>query len=417
MQQSPTLVFYMIVAAVFLFIIWLGYRLLSKWHPFYSKRSVKYVYWLVSLVAFSAIPLSRYIRPVEGNFGLLFYSITYGAYSWLTGLLVLLLVMFVLYMVRLIFHRATKKQQAELSETTQVEGSGISRRDFLQGVAIAAPLTSWAISTGGVVWGDQYMKTNRHSLAYNNLPDQLAGFKIAQLSDTHIGPFFGIDKLDAVLATIAKEQPNMLVITGDMIDDLALLPATMERLNRFAPTLSHGVYYCWGNHEYFRDINRIREAWKTSPVTVLENANIQIADGERPFYLLGVDYPWTNKKEDQQAVRRRFVSSALSGVPDNAFCLLIAHHPDFLANSFEHNIELTLAGHTHGGQVALFGKSLLPIQYKYMRGFYSHNNSRGYVNVGAGHWMPFRLGCPKEVTFFTLNPSSEQLSVGMWPNR
>lgn len=82
-------------------------------------------------------------------------------------------------------------------------------------------------------------------------------------------------------------------------------------------------------------------------------------------------------------------TASRASIPEQAFCL----------------ISLTLSGHTHGGQVALFGHSLLPIQYQYRRGLYQRQSCYGYVSTGTGQWLPFRLGCPAEVAFFTLLPA------------
>lgn len=410
MQHSPSSFFYLVVAGVFLLITWLGYRLLTRWHPVYSSRIVKYSYWLISAGALLTMAASRSLRPADGYMGFFMQALIYAVYTWVISLLVLLPVMFALYCIRFVLRKFRNKQEDAEPEIEEGK-SQISRRDFLRGVTAAAPLASLAISSGGVFVGDNYIAKQHHALSFANLPEQMANYKIAQISDTHIGPFFSMEKLDRVLTMVAQEKPDLLVITGDLIDDLNLLTPTMERINRFFSTIPQGIYYCWGNHEYFRNIEAIREAWKHSPVYVLENNSRKVLDGERPFYLLGVDYPWADKKEDQQTKRRGFINRALSGVPDEAFRLLIAHHPDFFDNSFENNIPLTLAGHTHGGQVALFGKSLLPVQYKYMRGLYRQNGNYGYVSVGTGHWMPFRIGCPAEVTFFTLKPSFPGLSA------
>ena len=395
MQHSPSLTFYLIVTAVMLFIMWLGYRLLCRWHPFYSSGRIRFIYWGLSLASLAFIPVIRYMQPARESMNMTMQAITYGVYSWLVGLVVLLLVMAGLYIVRFI------GKAAALSGPS-TGGPKMNRRDFLGAAVAAAPTAAWAVSGGGIIIGDYYIKANRQTLSYPHLPAELEGYTIAQLSDAHIGTFFGMDKLDRVLTMVEKEKPDLFVLTGDIFDDLNLLPESMERLNRFAVTVPQGTYFCWGNHEYFRNISVIREAFKTSPITVLANSSVKLTGGERPLYLLGVDYPWAKQKTDQQAMRDSSLNAALAGVPDKAFRVLLAHHPDFLDNGFAHQIDLTLSGHTHGGQVALFGRSLLPIQYKYMRGLYQQGGSYGYVNVGAGHWLPFRLGCAAEVNFVTL---------------
>jgi len=91
-----------------------------------------------------------------------------------------------------------------------------------------------------------------------------------------------------------------------------------------------------------------------------------------------------------------------AAAPSNAFTVMIAHHPDFLFDGFANKIPLTLAGHTHGGQVVIGGVPVSPLPYRYMRGLYQENQGYGYVSSGAGHWIPFRFGCPPEISIFTL---------------
>jgi len=137
----------------------------------------------------------------------------------------------------------------------------------------------------------------------------------------------------------------------------------------------------------------------------MDNSSKLIIPGQRPFYLMGVDYPWENIARSginvSDSRRKQFFASANQDVPHDAFKVLIGHHPDIVFDGFDARIPLTLAGHTHGGQVVIAGKSLLS-SYHYMRGLYRENGVYGYVSSGAGHWFPFLLGCPPEISVFTL---------------
>jgi predicted MPP superfamily phosphohydrolase len=246
------------------------------------------------------------------------------------------------------------------------------------------------------------MAVRRLELPFRKLPPALRGFKIAQISDTHVGTFFTLDRLDEVIELVKQEKPDMVVITGDLIDDLTLLRPCIAKLSQFAAVIPYGIYYCWGNHEYFRDIKRIREELLKSPIHVLGNSNAPIVVGETTFYMLGVDYPWATTNPEKKEKQRQFLAKAQANIPDEAFKILLAHHSDFIADGFANEIPLTLSGHTHGGQINLLGHSLLPIKYQYMRGLYQENHNYGYVNVGAGQWFPFRIGCPPEISIFTL---------------
>jgi predicted MPP superfamily phosphohydrolase len=280
--------------------------------------------------------------------------------------------------------------------------TGLSRRDFICKSAQALPIVSLGLSAKGVYDAGE-VTVQRHELFLPGLTQELGRLKIVQISDTHIGPFFDLRSLDHVLKLAAEQQPDLTVITGDLIDELSLLDETMERLARFAALMPYGLYYTWGNHEYFRNRGKIREALAKSPLKVLENSSWQVTDGEHPFYLLGVDYPWAKNAEEMRQVTQDFLRKALNKTPENAFKILLSHHPDFIDNAFDAGIPFTLTGHTHGGQVNVAGHSLLPVQYKYMRGLYRQGELAGYVSTGAGNWLPFRLGCPAEIAVFTLS--------------
>ena len=139
MQHSPSYYFYLIVTSALLLIMWLGFRLLSKWHPFYSRKSFKYMYWILSLGSLAYLPLSRYFRLMDGSAGSLFQSLTYGVYAWLVGLVALILIMAVLYLLRLVANilgrhnrQSTQEKSVPVTETPTPAGSVISRRNFLQ---------------------------------------------------------------------------------------------------------------------------------------------------------------------------------------------------------------------------------------------------------------------------------------------
>ncbi|HWR41963.1 metallophosphoesterase [Sporomusa sp.] len=403
MQQGPSLYAILFIFSLFLGLTWLGGRILPNWHPVYAGKKVRYGYWIATVLSVGILFSSRWLRPAEVFPGEWFRYLLYAAYVWLFGLLFMLVVLLAGYAVRLLVRRLSRQEamqvEAEPVQEDVPAQVGITRRQFLQGAMAAVPAVPLAVTAYGVIGGDTKIVINRYTLSFPQLPPALDGYSIAQISDTHIGPFFGMDKLERVLAMVKQERPNLLTITGDLVDDLDLLSPTMARLAAFQPELPHGIFYCWGNHEYFRDIGRIRKALNASPITLLENRNQAVGKG---LYLAGVDYPWGKNKDEQELKRRDFFAQAVRGIPEGAFTVLLTHHPDFFYNSFAARVPLSLAGHTHGGQVSIFGVSLLPVQYRYMRGMFRQDGSYGYVSVGTGHWMPLRIGCPAEVSLFTL---------------
>lgn len=393
--------FILTILGLFLLFSLAAARLAGRLHPFYRRPPVQILYAGLSYAAVGALILSRWLRP-GGMAAVLFNLALYGAYAWLMGQIILLL-------VGLPVWSATTTARKVFPPHTGETESRLSRRQLLQGALAAVPVLAIGFSTRTVYAASTELAVRRFTLPLMGLPPSLAGYKIVQISDTHLGPFFSLNRLELVLSLAQREQPDLVAITGDLVDDLTLLTPAVERLSSLVPHVRHGLYFCWGNHEYFRDIGQIRRVLAASPIKLLENSHVRLAVAERPFYLAGVDYPWANSGAAQAKKRRSFTAQALEGIPPAGFTILLAHHPDFLEDGFAHGLPLTLAGHTHGGQVVMAGQSLLPVRYRYMRGLYQMADHYGYVNSGAGSWFPFRLNCPPEIAVFTLVPGGSLL--------
>lgn len=270
------------------------------------------------------------------------------------------------------------------------------------------PLMSLAIS----LYGNRIERlgtVNRYfDIPVKKLPPELEGFTIAQISDVHIGPYFSLERLELVLNQIVDEKPDLLAITGDIFDQVRMNPAAIQLVDSFTDKFKHGIYYCHGNHEHHRGISAIETELRRTKIHWLVNRSEKVVGN---LYMLGVDYPKSSPimssggRGDLDNIffetKREFVTKALEGVPYDSVCVLLAHHPEFIDNGAEKNIALTLTGHTHGGQIGIFGHALLPM-FKYTRGMVVNDDSYGYVNPGLGSWFPFRLGCPPEITYFTL---------------
>ena len=272
------------------------------------------------------------------------------------------------------------------------------RRAFFRTVGTLVPLAAMGGAGYAAYEGQREIVVTHESFGYTNLPPGLVDYKIVQLSDIHIGPSIDLDDFDEILRLALLEHPNRVVITGDLIDKIQWLPEVCDRLKVFAKQIPDGVDYILGNHEFHHDVNKIVDDIKTkTPLNVLINDNIQIMGGKQPVYIAGVSYDNERRKENREAM----IDKALSGIPNNAFVILLAHHPEFFDEAIERNVPLTLAGHTHGGQIILFGMPWAPIGTPYVKGRYTEKNSVCYVNNGSGHWFPIRINCPREITVIT----------------
>ena len=272
-----------------------------------------------------------------------------------------------------------------------------SRRRFLRGCI-------WVPAISGALYGGLYEKNH---IEFTNIDidagdyTRLNRLKIAQLSDVHLGRFFSVKQLQDVLNQIIQQRADMLVLTGDIFDSAkgSDNDEAIKVLNAYAQFFPFGVYFCWGNHEHYRGIEHLKEELEKTNIQVLKNAAVKVLSGDKPFYVLGVDFATGDMEDDVVALREAYVEEALATVPDNAYKILLAHHSIFIDEAVKYNINLTLTGHTHGGQFGFMGIPVFPM-FKYMRGLVEQNGCIGYINRGAGSWFPFRIGCPPEVTFF-----------------
>lgn len=374
-----------------LFISWIIYQMLIRLAPVYEQRIVRYAYWAVSV---SVIVIYFFTRKWGGMPAGLSYLVSFVSIWTIGQLFLCILLVIVLCMRWITSWMRSGRRMLEVPDP--------SRRRFLGQATALLPALTLGLTARTVYATNHELTIPRLNLAFADLPAHLHGLKLMQISDSHIGAYFGIERLEQVIGIIRAEQPDIVVITGDLIDDLSLLEATVDRLSQLHAFIPYGIYFCWGNHEYFRDQPRIRKALMDSPITVLENDSRMVVPGDRPLYLLGVDYPLTRKLQEQGIKREQMMEQTLRTVPAEAFAVLIAHHPDFIDDAYAANIPLTLAGHSHGGQIAILGHSILPVQYKYMSGLYQHKDLYGYVSNGAGHWFPLRYGRPAEIAVVTL---------------
>lgn len=264
-----------------------------------------------------------------------------------------------------------------------------SRRRFFQKILWAPPV---ALTLYGGLYEAREIEFTTVDIPTSN--KKLQGMTIAQLSDVHIGLFFSLEKLERTLKEIIAKAPDMLVITGDIFDDKRLNPEAVQIVNRYSVYFPFGVYFVWGNHEHLRGIPELQKLLADTNIKLLDNQAVKIFSAPDAFYLIGVDYA----RDVDVAKCQEFMSKAMQNVPDDSYKILLAHHPTFIDNAKDYNIDLTLSGHTHGGQMTIFGIAI-PL-FKYMRGMYVDGDRRGYVSSGAGSWFPYRIMCPPEVTFF-----------------
>ena len=261
-----------------------------------------------------------------------------------------------------------------------------------------------ALALAGGLYGGLYEKSatvvREHILPVAGLPASLRGFRIAQLSDVHLGWFFSLEDYRQLLERTAAGAPDALVLTGDIFDDDALNGRAVALTAQYAARFPQGIWYIYGNHEHRRNLPAIRAALQETEIHLLVNEAAPVTAREQPRYVAGADYPFAHGEAFREQ-RRAFAAQAFASVPQGAVTVLLAHHPEFIDDGAAHGAALTLTGHTHGCQFGVLGLPLLPL-FKYNRGLVHTGGHTGYVHSGNGSWFPCRIGCPPEIAYFTL---------------
>ncbi len=274
----------------------------------------------------------------------------------------------------------------------------VPRRAMLEAAVASVPATVLAMGGSGLVGAVQNSRTQPRVVRYAALPAGLRGLRVLQITDLHLGAFFGPDSIPELVEEIARAAPDLLVMTGDICDHLPFLGPALERIGEVAPPL--GAYAIMGNHEYYRGARATRRLYDSSKIRMLVDEHTIVDVRGSKLVLSGIDDP-TSSRDWGHA---RHIDRALDGAPSDAFHLALCHRPSGFDALAARRVDLTLSGHTHGAQVGVGERSVLEplLPDWYLWGHYAKGDSQLYTSSGAGHWAAFRLACPSELPLITL---------------
>ena len=265
----------------------------------------------------------------------------------------------------------------------------LPRRVFVSrlvgGGAAAVALATVGYGTYGVLRGP---RVKRITVALAKLPRGAHGFRIAVVSDMHLGPLLGRDFARRVVDTINSTQPDLIAVVGDLVDgsveDLSPAVAPLAQLRA-----RHGTFFVTGNHEYLYDAPRWISAVRDLGVHPLENALVELPG----FDLAGVDDVAGEGRGQGPDFARAL------GQRDRArTAVLLAHQPVLINEAVDYGVDLQLSGHTHGGQLWP-GTYLAKLAMPTVAGLERYGDTQLYVSRGAGAWgPPVRVDAPSDIT-------------------
>ncbi len=273
-----------------------------------------------------------------------------------------------------------------------------TRRDWIKRSAASVAAVGLGCLGYGFAARDR-VEISRVPVKIAELPDEFAGFTIAQLSDIHHGPYTGIDYINRCVEIVNNLKPDLIALTGDFTyGGRRYVEPCAELFRNLKATV--GVYAVLGNHDYYVGASQVARALRNAGCNLLIDAQDRITKRGSKLLLLGVDDLYYGETDVDRLMR---------DVPKDAPKIVLAHNPDFIEEfAVKHlHIDFMMSGHTHGGQIRLpvLGAPHISSSYgqRYAIGLNRNGSMQVYTTRGIGTvLLPSRFDCPPEITLYTL---------------
>jgi len=284
--------------------------------------------------------------------------------------------------------------------SSEVPPKLLTRRKFIKSASLTAA-TSLGFAGYGFSNALDLPGVRRANLELPALPAVWDGLRILQISDIHAGPYMGVERMARLREMAMRLEPDLVVFTGDQMDrrpsDAELFARGFRGIE--APLGAWGIL---GNHDHFIDPERSEWALEAAGIQPLVNRGVALDREGSTLALVGVD--------DLQARGGRYPDFSVLGTYPTSFRICLCHQPQGWHQALAAGAHLTLAGHTHGGQIALTGRNLNVARFstRYIAGPYRRDEGFLYVSRGVGVGaLPVRVGAPPEIDLLTLRSAAE----------
>lgn len=282
------------------------------------------------------------------------------------------------------------------------------RRRFLQQTALAVSAAPFVAGAYGLLYGRLNLEITHHRVKLRRLPNAFEGFRIVQLSDLHISAFMSAEQIRKYVAIANQLKGDLVALTGDYVTwDETGQGAVVEALSGLKAPF--GVFGCLGNHEWLTKTEEsITRLFAAQGIRILREDRAAVNAGGSALNLLAVDYQSLHGRAEAPGHPVKKYLPGVDGLllPDTVN-ILLTHNPNTFDRAAELGIDLSLSGHTHGGQLTLefLHPSLAPARLitPYVRGWFQKGDAQLYVNRGIGTInFPIRFGARPEITVFEL---------------
>jgi len=282
--------------------------------------------------------------------------------------------------------KTAQAKKARLSERfNTLAGSDTPLRELAGNLSKVA---KYAIDEAGS------LSLERVTVDLKRLPKKLDGLKIIHLSDTHHSPFTGLEHIARAVKIANRLRPDMFILTGDYVShETRFIAPVAEVLGELKSEF--GTFACLGNHDHWTDADLVTRRFRDNGMTVLINEGFRFEAHGASLWLAGVDDHMVGKTD---------LPSALRGSYPDEMKLLLAHNPLIFRQAVRLGVDLTLSGHTHGGQIKIRDdEKRLIRRRKLSSGLHQRKNSQIYITRGIGTVvLPVRYQCPPEISLLQL---------------
>jgi predicted MPP superfamily phosphohydrolase len=304
--------------------------------------------------------------------------------------------------------RAAAGHAAPMPSTIALDPPSPARRRLLEQTAVALSAVPFVATAYGLLYGRLAVEVTRPRIGLARLPKAFEGFRIVQLSDFHISPFMTADEIRRCVTIANGLKANLVALTGDYVaDDPAAQGEVVQALAGLRAPF--GVFGCLGNHEFYTETeDSITRLFAAVEIRILRQKRASIQSHGEVLNLIGVDYQQARFSRDHDGhLVDRYLEGSEKLVMPNVVNILLSHNPNSFDRAAELGIDLTLAGHTHGGTLSLGfvhrGLSLARVETPYVSGWYEKPGGQLYVSRGIGTTgPPIRLGARPEITLLEL---------------
>lgn len=382
------------------------------WAWWRAGRFSHKAWWRAAVTAFFILMLSHFTWMMlfrMGNVGMGPQPVTLAmAYIWHLLIIPVSAILIFVAESLLAGKKVLSRKAVEAPPVKNEDTRAVSRRHFLAITAVAVPPALTILSGLGGYAQSHNFRIRRMEVEMPMLPPELDGITIAQVSDIHTGKFVDEKHLARIVSATNNLRADLIVLPGDLIDfSLSDLPAAVDAVRRM--DAKHGVYLCEGNHDLFEGREGFEKGVKDAGLALLinETANLQLRGREVQIHGLRWGSAESRRDHSDDAGAQQNLALMQESINPEAFNILLAHHPHAFDAATALGLPLTLAGHTHGGQLMLTQEiGAGPLIFRYWSGLYRQGASRLIVSNGAGNWLPLRINAPAEIVHITLRATA-----------